>query len=55
MTNISTGRYIRDIKISAFVALVFMVVLFGMFMANVKYGFSERFVNVFVAKIYGGA
>ena len=54
MANITIGRYVRDIKISALVAVVFMVILFGLFMANLKFGFSERLVGSFVTKFYGG-
>jgi hypothetical protein len=54
MTNISIGRYVRDIKISALVAVIFIVVLFAIFLANNRYNFSDRLVNVFVTKFYGG-
>lgn len=53
MPNIPTERYQRDIKISATVAAVFIVVLFGLFLLNAKYGFSERFVSFFVSRFFG--
>ena len=54
MANTLVSRYLRDIKISAIVALIFIIALFLLFLANSKFGFSERLVDFFVIKFFGG-
>jgi hypothetical protein len=48
-------RYLRDIKISASVALAFVLVLLLLFFVNAKTGILERLVTFFVTKLYGSA
>jgi len=48
-------RYLRDIKISASVALAFILVLLVLFFVNTKTGILERLVTFFVTKLYGSA
>jgi len=54
MTNISTSRYVRDIRIASLVAVIFMIALFAIFTANKKFHFSDHIVSVVVAKFYSG-